>query len=261
MIERLSAYLRQNLDSLGQPECIPFAKELEHTRIYTDIEQVRFDTIRVEYDVGDRDFSLPPLTLQPLVENAIRHGVRIREQGIVRIATRRTADCHEILVEDNGAGFDVESLEKSDDNHIGIRNVRERLEKMCGAVVAHNVISVFLINVQLDLLTDAQRALCHPELMSEFACNYLLDIKHLCLAAYGRYNSLIAYLSAAFCIERCFAADHIDFAAHTCVLDKLVIGSKVLDLGCAVERFIACEHCGEGLVHLMKYCFISAHIL
>ena len=135
MIERLSAYLRQNLDSLGQPECIPFAKELEHTRIYTDIEQVRFDTIRVEYDVGDRDFSLPPLTLQPLVENAIRHGVRIREQGLVRIETRRSGAWHEIVIRDNGVGFDVNALETLDDDHIGIRNVRERLKKMCGGTL------------------------------------------------------------------------------------------------------------------------------
>ncbi len=133
--EKFGAYLRQNLDSLGQSELVPFSKELEHTRIYTDIEMVRFDSIRVEYDIQDSGFSVPPLTLQPLVENAIRHGVRIREEGIVRILTRRTENCHEIAVQDNGAGFDVGIIGSMDDSHIGIRNVRERLEKMCGAVM------------------------------------------------------------------------------------------------------------------------------
>ena len=130
--DKFGAYLRQNLDSLGQSERIPFNKELSHTRIYTDIEMVRFDTIRVEYDIQDSGFSVPPLTLQPLVENAIRHGVRIREEGIVRVRTRRAGDWHEITVEDNGAGFDAETLAALDDSHIGIRNVRERVEKMCG---------------------------------------------------------------------------------------------------------------------------------
>ena len=133
--EKFGVYLRRNLDSLGQSELIPFEKELEHTRIYADIEMVRFDTIRVEYDVRDIGFSVPPLTLQPLVENAIRHGVRIREEGLVRILTRRRENCHEIVVEDNGAGFDVSRLDELGESHIGIRNVRERLEKMCGGTL------------------------------------------------------------------------------------------------------------------------------
>lgn len=133
--EKFSLYLRQNLDSLGQDELIPFAKELEHTRIYAEIEQVRFDTIRIEYDIRDNGFSLPALTLQPLVENAIRHGVRIRAEGIVRIGTQRTEEGHEIVVEDNGQGFEISSLEELDESHIGIRNVRERLQKLCGGTL------------------------------------------------------------------------------------------------------------------------------
>ena len=126
-----SNYLRQNLDSLETQELIPLAKELEHVKIYADIERTRFPNIRVEYDIQDEDFSVPALTVQPLVENAIRHGVRIREDGLVEVATRRTAEGHEILIRDNGAGFDVQKAAAGSGTHIGLRNVRERIEKMC----------------------------------------------------------------------------------------------------------------------------------
>ena len=133
--EKLGSYLRQNLDSLGHDGLIPFDKELEHTKIYAEIEQVRFDTIRIEYDIRDNGFSVPSLTLQPLVENAIRHGVRVRAEGLIRVSTQRTADGHEIVVEDNGKGFDMRELNELDESHIGIRNVKERLEKLCGGTL------------------------------------------------------------------------------------------------------------------------------
>ena len=126
-----SNYLRQNLDSLESEELIPLKKELEHVRIYAEIEMTRFPNVRVEYDIRDEDFSVPALTIQPLVENAIRHGVRIRDRGLVEVATRRTAEGHEILIRDNGAGFDVEKASEGSGTHIGLRNVRERIEKMC----------------------------------------------------------------------------------------------------------------------------------
>ena len=132
---QFSLFLRQNLASLNQPGLIPFWKELEHVQSYVKIEETRFPNIRVEYGIGDGEFQLPPLTLQPLVENAIRHGVRIREEGIVRITTARQAGWHEIVIRDNGTGFDVQKLEKMDESHIGIRNVRERIESMCGGTL------------------------------------------------------------------------------------------------------------------------------
>ena len=130
--EKFGDYLRQNLDALGTVGLIPFRKELEHTQIYAEIEMVRFENIRVQYDVRDDLFSLPPLTVQPLVENAIRHGVRIREEGIVKVSAWRDENAHVIEVWDNGTGFDVKKIEEADNSHIGIRNVRERIEKMCG---------------------------------------------------------------------------------------------------------------------------------
>ena len=130
--EKFGAYLRQNIDSLGEPKLIPIQKELDHVRIYAEIESIRFPYVRVEYDTPDLDFRIPALTVQPLVENAVRHGVRIRSEGIITVRTRRTKEGHEITVRDNGKGFDVSAAENADGTHIGLRNVRERVEQMCG---------------------------------------------------------------------------------------------------------------------------------
>lgn len=81
-LEKFSKYLRQNLDAMEQPDLIPFSREMEHTRLYADIEMLRFPHIRMEYQIEDEDFVLPALSVQPLVENAIRHGVRGREEGM-----------------------------------------------------------------------------------------------------------------------------------------------------------------------------------
>ena len=132
---KFGKYLRQNLESLGQTGMIPFGKELEHTRLYTDIEMVRFESITVEYEIGDRNFEIPSLTLQPMVENAIRHGVRGCEKGIVRVVTRLKDGYHEIIIQDNGCGFDPEKIKEDEAPHIGIRNVRERLQSMCGGTL------------------------------------------------------------------------------------------------------------------------------
>jgi sensor histidine kinase YesM len=128
--EKFGQYLRQNLDSLNSDNMIPFTKELEHTMTYTDIEMVRFDNIRVDYDIQASDFTVPALTLQPMVENAIRHGIRIREEGIVLVSTRRSGNYYEINIKDNGTGFNAAEIDAADQTHIGIRNVRERIEKL-----------------------------------------------------------------------------------------------------------------------------------
>jgi len=130
--EKFGVYLRQNIDSIDSNGLISFDKEMEHTMTYADIEMVRFPNIRLVKDIEDHDFVLPALTVQPIVENAIRHGVRIRKQGIVSVSTRRKTDCHEIIIADNGKGFDTENKALTAGNHIGIRNVRDRIEQMCG---------------------------------------------------------------------------------------------------------------------------------
>ncbi len=129
--EQFGTYLRRNLDSLNDTDLIPLNKELEHTKVYAGIEMLRFPKISVEYDIQAEDFALPALTIQPLVENAIRHGVRSREHGLVNIATREDSDFYKIIISDNGIGFDADNVDSTDGNHIGIANVRERINTMC----------------------------------------------------------------------------------------------------------------------------------
>ena len=133
-------YLRQNIDSLEQPDLIPLNDEIQHAKVYSDIEKIRFPDITVEYNVEDSDFSLPALTIQPLVENSIRHGIRNVENGKVTVNVKKQPGCHEISVIDNGKGFDVDTDKKSG-THIGLKNVYERITKMCnGKMTVDSVI-------------------------------------------------------------------------------------------------------------------------
>ena len=129
-------YLRGNMDALQTNTPIPFGQELEHTRQYLALEEMRFeDKLTVRYDIQCKSFLLPNLTLQPIVENAVRHGVRGNAdgRGEVVIATQETPDCYEITVKDNGPGFDPEKQPKDQgSSHVGIQNVRQRLAQMCG---------------------------------------------------------------------------------------------------------------------------------
>ena len=131
LAHKFGIYLRQNLDNLDTTGLIPFPRELEHTRLYAEIEMVRFENVHVTYDITDTEFAVPPLTVQPLVENAIRHGVRIREEGMVCVHAYREGEDHVVVIEDNGVGFEPESLDDLEGSHIGIQNVRERVESMC----------------------------------------------------------------------------------------------------------------------------------
>lgn len=136
---QFAKYLRGNMDALQTDFPIPFTEELEHTREYLSLEQMRFeDNLTVRYDIQCDTFSLPPLTLEPIVENAVRHGVRGNSdgRGEVAIATREYPDHYEITVTDTGPGFDPEKLPKEQGrSHIGLQNVRERLAKMCGGAL------------------------------------------------------------------------------------------------------------------------------
>lgn len=133
-IVQFADFLRGNLDSLSQKDAIPFQKELTHTQNYLNLETRRFgeDTLHVEYNIEAKDFRIPALTLQPVVENAVRYGVMQREEGgTVWISSVETDEAFVVTVKDDGVGFDV-SIPKADGRtHIGISNVRGRLEKMC----------------------------------------------------------------------------------------------------------------------------------
>ena len=107
-ISDFSRYLRHNMDSLSINRPIPFGEELEHVRHYVSLQQLRFgDALDVRYELECTDFSLPTLTLQPLVENAIRYGVRKSKdgEGTVIIRTQEFPDRYEVHVIDDVPGF------------------------------------------------------------------------------------------------------------------------------------------------------------
>ena len=133
-ISRFSDYLRQNLDSLEKYDLIPFTNELEHVDTYLWIEKLRFEErLNIEYDIQATAFRLPMLSLQPIVENAVKHGVCARpDGGTIYIRSYETETAYEISVEDDGVGFDTREQFEPGVSHNGIRNVKGRLEDMCG---------------------------------------------------------------------------------------------------------------------------------
>jgi len=122
-------YLQSNFLAIVREGTIPFTEELEHTRAYLEVEQARFSgQLFVEFDTPVTFFEIPPLTLQPLVENAIKHGLDPDLDPLyVSILTRETEKDHEIIVEDTGPGFVPAG---DDDPYITLNNIRERLKTM-----------------------------------------------------------------------------------------------------------------------------------
>ena len=135
-IKNFSEFLRGNMESLKSREPIAFEAELNHAANYLYLEQQRFgDKLQVIYQITTEDFLIPPLTLQPLVENAVQHGVLNRRNGgTIVIRTEKTDECAVVMVFDNGVGMEkakgIQSL--GDRAHIGISNVRSRLKEMMG---------------------------------------------------------------------------------------------------------------------------------
>ena len=134
-IGEFSKYLRHNMDSITIRTPIPFKEELEHVGHYVSLQQLRFgERLEVQYDLECTDFKMPTLTLQPIVENAIRYGVRMapKGRGKVLIRTIEHPECYEIDVIDNGPGFDVNKVPNDGMSHTGLKNVRERLAQVSG---------------------------------------------------------------------------------------------------------------------------------
>ena len=104
------------------------SQEMEHVRHYISIENVRFPDMTFTFDMNSDDFMLPALTIQPIVENAIKHGLMPLDRGgSVRVASWETPSHYCVSIEDDGVGFDT-SILLDERKHIGLRNIRERLE-------------------------------------------------------------------------------------------------------------------------------------
>ncbi len=132
-VENFSTYLRQNLESMNRVDPIPFTTELKHLEEYLYLEKLRFgDRLKVEYDIGFSDFVMPVLSLQPIVENAAKHGVLKKEEGgTVFIKTRLEGTNVILTVRDDGVGFDPSTVTNGERMHVGLNNVKNRIEMQC----------------------------------------------------------------------------------------------------------------------------------
>ena len=127
-----SVYLRENMDSIDSKLPVSFSHELSHIKTYLKLEKLRFeDKINVVYDIKTESFEILPLTVQPLVENAVKHGICQRENGgTITIKTEEKDGIITITIADDGVGFDVNNpvTEVGSRSHIGLENVRKRVE-------------------------------------------------------------------------------------------------------------------------------------
>lgn len=130
LVHNFAKYLRGNFGELDNPKPILMSQEIEHVHHYINIENVRFPDMTFSFEMNSNDFLIPALTIQPIVENAIKHGLmKLQKGGTVRVRSYETETDYCVLVEDNGVGFDTNEL-LDDRKHVGIRNIRGRLSVM-----------------------------------------------------------------------------------------------------------------------------------
>lgn len=143
-VDYLSKFLRGSLDAINSSEPITITKEFENTNAYLSMQKYRFgSSLTVEMEDTSDGFLVPPFTIQPLVENAV-HAIRAKEDGKGSIKVKAYSikdECHKILVEDTGTGFDPAKVGSDGRGHYGMAIVRERIEKMSGGTMEiHSVI-------------------------------------------------------------------------------------------------------------------------
>ena len=128
LIVVFSKYLRNNIDFMESSDLISFRNELSHIDTYIYVQKARFgDKLKFEKLIKAEDFLLPPLSVQPIVENAVQYGVRSREEGgIVTLRTFEDEELIHIIVENDGPGFDPE---KAGATH-SLANIKRRLKSL-----------------------------------------------------------------------------------------------------------------------------------
>ena len=130
LVHNFAKYLRGNFGELDNPKPILMSQEMEHVHHYISIENVRFPDMTFTFEMNSEDFHIPALTVQPIVENAIKHGLmKLSKGGTIRVVSYETDTDYCISVVDDGAGFDTGVL-IDERGHVGLRNIRERLKVM-----------------------------------------------------------------------------------------------------------------------------------
>ena len=132
MIDHFSEYLRENVKQIDDHRLVPFEAEMESVDNYLYLEMQRFqDRLCIEKDLETMDFEVPPLSIQTIVENAVRHGISMTGvKGTIWIMTRKTEDETVIIVKDNGKGFDQNKVDFDGVEHVGVKNVKDRFKRL-----------------------------------------------------------------------------------------------------------------------------------
>lgn len=137
-IHHFTHYLRSNMDIVKSEDTIPFSQELEHIRNYVWLEQMRFDD-ELEYkeEIEATDFRVPQLAIQPMVENAIKHGMMGNEDGLLHVTlkTQETETEYIVTVNDDGCGFDTTKAPEDGRSHIGIQGAAYNLQLRVGGTL------------------------------------------------------------------------------------------------------------------------------
>ena len=128
-LDDFTDYLRANLASLTETKLVPFESELKHIETYISLEKIRFnDRVNVIYDIKTKDFSVPTLTIQPIVENAVKHGILKKiEGGTIILKVYEDDSSYIIEIKDDGIGFDINKVDLNSNIHFGINNIRYRI--------------------------------------------------------------------------------------------------------------------------------------
>lgn len=131
-LDDFSAYLQAHFRAIQHDTLVTFDQELRNVRAYLALAQADYTRqFEIVYDLQVTSFRLPPLSLEPLVENAVMHGIP-ESGGVIRIATSSTGDWYIITVTDNGTGNTASPSPRSKHLSVGIQNTRTRLEMLCG---------------------------------------------------------------------------------------------------------------------------------
>ncbi len=136
MTEDFSRFLRFKVDSVSvESGLVPFREELRTVRAYAEINKIQLQgRLNMEYDVFDADFLIPVLTIQPVVENAIIHGIKPKVGGgTICVSLSRENGCYIVRVSDDGVGYrpgEVASM-----HSVGIQNIRTRMEQFAGCSI------------------------------------------------------------------------------------------------------------------------------
>lgn len=157
-------YLRGNLDSLVNSKFVTFKKELQHIKDYLFLEKMRLqEELDIKLQINYLDFMLPPLTVQSMIENAIRHGLSKKVGGgSLYIETDKVGRDVIILITDNGVGFDTSTECLDERTHIGIENTRRRIETLCNGS----------LNIESELNVGTKVKIVLPQKEENFENNF-----------------------------------------------------------------------------------------